>query len=198
MIKAIKIVLLLLWGGGLWAQRLGLNDSVFNLKQIYKIALRNCKGQPANLFQDKVPLNLFVFLSPECPLCKNYSLVLNQLHSDYKKQVDIYGLVPGKAYTPETVAQFKKEYKIAFPLYIDEQKNISGYLKATVTPEVVLLNSSGKLIYRGAIDDWVTELGKTRTRATNEYLREAVFQYLHQQPVAVKRVAPKGCLINEY
>lgn len=191
-------MLLLLWCGSVHAQRLGLNDSVFNLEQIYKVALRNCKGQPANLSKDKVPLSVFVFLSPECPLCKNYSLVLNQLHNDYRKQVNIYGIVPGNAYTPQTVAQFKKEYKIAFPLYIDEQKNISGYLKATVTPEVVLLNSNGKVIYRGAIDDWVTELGKTRARASNEYLRKAVFQYLHQQPVAIKRVAPKGCLINEY
>lgn len=198
MIKVIKIALLLLWSGGLCAQRLGINDSAFNLKLIYKLQLKDCNGRVANLSEDKTPLSLFIFLSPECPLCKNYSLVLNQLHNDYKKQVNIYGIVPGKTYSPETVDQFKKEYKIVFPLYIDAQKKLSNYLKATVTPEVVLLNNKGFVVYRGAIDDWVVELGKKKIKATNEYLREAVFQYLHQQPVAIKKVSPKGCLINEY
>jgi hypothetical protein len=69
---------------------------------------------------------------------------------------------------------------------------------ATVTPEAILMDENGQVVYRGAIDDWVVELGKKKLKATNEYLRQAVFQYLHQQPVAIKRVVPKGCLINEY
>lgn len=198
MIKAIKIVLLLFWSGGLWAQRLGINDSVFQLKQIEKFQINDGKGQPANLSMGEKPLYLFIFLSPECPLCKNYSLALNQLYNEYKTEVKIYGIVPGKSYSPETVSQFKNEYKIVFPLYIDGRKKLSAYLKATVTPEVVLLNDNGSVIYRGAIDDWVVELGKKKMKATNEYLRKAVFQYLHQQPIAIKKVTPKGCLINEF
>jgi hypothetical protein len=53
-----------------------------------------------------------------------------------------------------------------------------------------------KLIYRGAIDDWVTDLGKNNIRPEKEYLRLAVTQYINHQPISIKK--PKGCYINEY
>jgi hypothetical protein len=53
-------------------------------------------------------------------------------------------------------------YKLEIPVWIDLKKELSNYLQATVTPEVVLLNKKGELIYRGAIDDWVEKLGQKK------------------------------------
>ncbi len=143
-------------------------------------------------------LNLFVLLSPECPLCKNYSTVLNKIQKEFGSDLNIYGIVPGKAYSTKDVNQYVKDYKISFPVYIDSFKELTTYIKGSVTPEVVLLNKEGDVIYRGAIDDWVTELGKKRLVVSNEYLRTAITQYLQNQPVSIKNVEPKGCLINEF
>jgi thiol-disulfide isomerase/thioredoxin len=194
----INIFLLLCCSVQLSAQKLISNDSAFDIAKLREFRLLNKEGKLSKLSCTNSPLSLFVFLSPECPLCKNYSLVLNQLQNDYKDQIKIYGIIPGKAYSLEIVGQFGKDYKIVFPLYIDKQKKLTSYLKATVTPEVVLMNGNGQVIYGGAIDDWVTELGKKKLKASNEYLKLAVLQYTHQQPVSIKRIAPKGCLINEY
>ena len=196
--KAIIIMLMLLWSGSVWGQHVVVNDSVFNLNQLSAFRLKNYKGQMVSLQLTETPLKLFIFLSPDCPLCKNYSLVLNQLQNDYQSEVTIYGIIPGKTYSSKTVDQFRKEYKITFPLFVDVQKKLTGYIKAQVTPEAILLNGSGDVIYRGAIDDWIVDLGKKKRNATEEYLKQAIFQYIHQQPVAIKRISPKGCLINEF
>ena len=143
-------------------------------------------------------LTLFVLLSPECPLCKNYSKVLNKIHEEFGKDLNIYGIVPGKAYSVKEVNRYATEYKIEFPIYIDKLKQLTTYLNGTVTPEVILLNKEGELVYRGAIDDWVTELGKNRLVVSNEYLKTAITQYLANLPVSVKSIEPKGCLINEF
>ena len=82
--------------------------------------------------------------------------------------------------------------------FLSSAKKLTNYLEATITPEVVLMSEKGKLIYRGAIDDWVTDLGKNKLRPEKEYLRLAVTQYINHQPISIKKTKPKGCYINEY
>jgi thiol-disulfide isomerase/thioredoxin len=195
---AKNIILLLCCSAQLYAQNYVATDSTCDAATIWETFVINNQGRSVKLAYTNSFLTLFVFLSPECPLCKNYTLTLNQLQNEHKEELKIYGIVPGKAYTLKTVNEFKKDYKVVFPLFIDRQKKLTGCLKATVTPEVVLINKEDKVIYRGAIDDWVTELGKQKLKVANEYLRQAVLQYKSQQPITTKYVAPKGCLINEY
>ena len=175
-------------------------DVHFDLAKIKKISLVDGNGQSLPLTKDIFkPLNLFVFLSPECPLCKNYTTVLNKISQDFSRDsFVIIGIVSGKAYSPEEVNSFKKEFSVDFQLFVDPAKKLTNYLKATITPEVVLINEKGKLIYRGAIDDWVTDLGKNKLRPEKEYLRLAVTQYINHQPISIKKTKPKGCYINEY
>ena len=175
-------------------------DTHFNLAKIKKISLVDENDQSRPLTKDIFkPLNLFVFLSPECPLCKNYTTVLNKITKDFPfDSLTIIGIISGKDYSAEEVNSFKKEFSVDFPLFIDPAKKLTNYLEATITPEVVLMNEKGKLIYRGAIDDWVTDLGKNKLRPEKEYLRLAVTQYINHQPISIKKTKPKGCYINEY
>jgi thiol-disulfide isomerase/thioredoxin len=177
-----------------------ITDAQFDLARIKKFSLVDEYGQSRRLTKDIVkPLNLFVFLSPECPLCKNYTTVLNKVTKDFPfDSLIIIGIISGKAYSAEEVNSFKKEFSVDFQLFIDPAKKLTNYLKATITPEVVLINEKSKLIYRGAIDDWVTDLGKNKLRPEKEYLRLAVTQYINHQPILIKKTKPKGCYINEY
>ena len=175
-------------------------DTHFDLRKIKKISLVDGNGQSNPLTKDIFkPLNLFVFLSPECPLCKNYTTVLNKISQDFSlDSFVIIGIVSGKSYSPEEVNSFKKEFLVNFQLFIDPAKKLTNYLEATITPEVVLMSERGKLIYRGAIDDWVTDLGKKKLKPEKEYLRLAITQYINHQPISIKKTKPKGCYINEY
>ena len=144
------------------------------------------------------PLNLFVLLSPDCPMCKNYSIVLNKINEQFQGDLGVYEIVPGKAYSVKEVNEFAKDYKINFPIFIDPRKELTSYVKGKVTPEVILMTKQGEVVYRGAIDDWVSDLGKKKLVVSNEYLKTAIKEYLQNQAVSIKSVEPKGCLINEF
>ncbi len=174
------------------------NDSIFNEKKISNIALVNLNDTNPTHFSEKNKPFLFIFLSPDCPLCQNYSAALNSLQTKYGSEINFYGIIPGKAYTKKEIQTFQSTYKIDFPLYIDKEMNLSKYLKATVTPQVILLDKNKILIYKGAIDDLLQKLGKQKLKATKFYLQEAIENLLKQQPAEIKRTIAIGCKLNDY
>src|SRR6516164_4248036 len=87
-----------------------------------------------HLTSPEKPLTLFIFLSPECPLSKNYTLTLNNLFQQYDQQVQFYGCVSGKGFSYDEIRSFLSTYKILFPFFVDENKKLTNYISATVTP----------------------------------------------------------------
>ena len=141
---------------------------------------------------------LFVFMSPECPLCQNYSATIQSIQEKYKQHLQVYAIVPGNTYDAATIASFKQKYKVNFDFFADTSLQLTKYLQATVTPEVLLLNTNMQLIYSGAIDNWAIALGKKRVKTTEFYLVNAIENTLHQQPVSISHTNPVGCKINDY
>lgn len=190
------LVLVLMCLTGLYAQRMKMAETAF--PGVQRFSLEGVNASTPFVSLDSAALTVFVFLSPECPLCKNYSLVLNALTKQFSNDVAFYGIVPGRAYSKSDVQKFIDDYTIRFPVWIDVQKELSSYVRATVTPEVVLLTKTGHLVYRGAIDDWVQALGQKKAKAQKHYLEEAISRRLQKKEVPVKQTTPIGCLINEF
>ena len=141
---------------------------------------------------------VFLFLAPECPLCKNYSLTLNQLYQKYGAQAHFFGIIPGKTDAPGEVDAFIKKYHILFPLYRDPQLSVSKRLHAGVTPQAVVLDARGREIYSGLIDDWAASLGVQRARVTHHYLQDALDAESQGRAPSPDRTTPVGCLINAF
>ncbi|MEO6549499.1 MAG: redoxin family protein [Ferruginibacter sp.] len=142
--------------------------------------------------------SLFIFLSPECPLSQNYTLTINKLKEKYSQQVNVFGIIPGNAYSVTEVAAFQKRYHTSFTILIDSKLKFTNYLQAVATPQAILLNNKGCRLYTGAIDDWVQGLGKKKLSATQHYVANAIEQTMQQQPVTIKKTKPYGCKINDY
>lgn len=161
------------------------NTSAVNVKNSYSI-----------LTEGK--LTALVFFSTECPLSQNYSVVVQKISDDFSKNVQVFGLFPGTTYSKREIREFSNKYKVRFPLIIDKKMKMVKLVNATITPEVILLDDQANLIYRGAIDDWAIDLGKKRSKAATEFLREAIQHKIAGLPVSPKITRPVGCLINEY
>ena len=151
-----------------------------------------------HILLDEKPLSLFIFLSPECPLCQNYTKTVNELQQKFKQQVNVYGIVPGNAYSIKEVVAFKKTYLTSFKVLIDKRQQLTRYLKAAVTPQAILLDEKGNLIYTGAIDDWVKGLGKKKLRISQQYVHDAIEQSLQLKQVTIKKTKAFGCKINDF
>lgn len=174
--------------------------SVFDQKKIQTFSLYDpVSRSPKHItINASAPLQLFVFLSPECPLCQNYTKVLNDIHDRFKNSLKMYGIIPGVSYTNASIINYLETYDINFPILKDENQEFAKYFEASITPEVLLLDGSARLIYRGAIDNWAISLGKQRVRTTAHYLQDAIEDSLLGLPVDIKQTQAVGCTINKY
>lgn len=197
MYKTILIILFSVFSLNIvHAQSSDISHSYSAVSSYQLVDLKKQKNAVINI--DNKLLSLFVFLSPECPLCQNYTKTLNQLQEKFKQQVNLYGIIPGHAYTVKEVSDFKLKYKIGYRLFIDTKQKLTNYLQAAVTPQVVLINNKGSLIYTGAIDDWVQSLGKKRLQVSQHYAEDAIKQSLQPEIVKIKKTNAIGCKINDY
>ncbi len=163
-----------------------------------KDALTTIEGKPVILKpSEKNKATVFIFLSPECPLCQSYSLTLNNLNKEFSsKGVQMIGVIPGNDFRPEEVRSYKENYQISFPVYMDRQGKLAGYFKARITPEVFVIDNSEQLRYAGRIDNWAYELGKKRSVITAHDLKDAMSALVLNKPIQVKKTKAIGCFIE--
>jgi len=142
-------------------------------------------------------LRVYLFLSPECPLCQNYTRTLNLLEKQYGGKVTFYGVIPGKTWKAADISAFKAKYHVSFSLQMDTDLHLTHALHATTTPEAILL-ADDSMVYEGAIDNWYKSLGRAGSRPTQNYLQDAIAAVLRHEAPPVRKTTPVGCLINDF
>lgn len=146
---------------------------------------------------DSLTANIFIFMSPECPLCINYTRSVLQLEKKFDgAAVQFIMVFPGTYYTTTQIAEFRKEYNLDMLFLLDPKCQLSKLLSATVTPEAVVLNQKGEMVYSGAIDDWAFAPGKKRQVVTKKYLENAILEVLQGQYPSLNKTEPVGCYIE--
>jgi len=135
------------------------------------------------------------FLYPDCPMCINYSSVINNINKKIKT-LNTLCIIPSKHYSIEEIKEFISTYKLNYPILIDSKNNISNLLNATTVPEVFLIDNNGQIKYNGAIDNWAIELGKNRGLTTEHFLLDAINEVAEGKTVTMKYVKPIGCIID--
>jgi len=187
---------LLLWMG--LSSSFGQDRTGLHLSTLYKEKLWSPQIQShVNITNPKHPVVL-VLLSPDCPMCISYTQLLKRIRTKYDQEIELIGIIPGRTYQDSVVLKFVDKYELNFPVYVDKKLKVSKYLKAELTPECFLFDQKGMLVYSGAIDNWLTDLGKKRLQADQHYLLDALSQTHSGIPLLFSYVKPQGCLLNEY
>lgn len=144
-----------------------------------------------------IKANVYVFLSPECPLCKSYTSTINELYSLYQsKGFNFIGVITGTQFSTYCIEEFKNRYHLKPTFVIDANKKITNQLKATITPEVVVVGTNGYTLYSGRIDDWAYALGKKRKNITDHNLLNVLEDILHARPIKKPKTTAIGCYIE--
>jgi hypothetical protein len=133
-----------------------------------------------------------VFLSAECPISNEYNDRMIALHHDYAARGVQWIFV--NANQNESVALVKDHVRAAgfpFSVYKDRANRLANRLGASVTPEAFVIDSGGKLRYRGHIDD-----SRNPARVQLHGLREALEATLKGEPVARQETKAFGCTIK--
>ena len=167
-------------------------------KDIFSLSLISVDGKTIDISEiKKNRASAFVFLSPDCPLSQKYSLPLKKSITGFAdKRIGFYLVFPGTMYSAQEIRNFITDYALPVVSIADHDKKLMNILGASVTPEVFLVNSSGEIVYRGAIDNWFVEVGKQKEIITEHYLSEAIESVLANKPVKVSRSKAVGCIIE--
>jgi len=164
---------------------------------IFQKKFQTVEGLSHSLWEQEVKTYVMIFLAPECPLCINYSLTLNQLHKEFgNNQIKFTGIFPGKHDTQEEVLNYIQQYNIPFTCLWDKEKHLSHFFEAGITPEVVVSDTEGNVLYKGRIDNWAYSLGKKRAVITRHDLKEVLEK--RKSGIAFKPYQTQaiGCIIE--
>lgn len=97
---------------------------------------------------------LFLFLGTECPVAQTYSPRIVRLEKQYRgKGVRTFAVFSNRQETRQGILRYAAERNFSFPLVWDASGALARSLGATHTPQAVALDGSGRLRYRGRIDD---------------------------------------------
>lgn len=165
-------------------------------KELSNIKLLTLTEQTFYLNHLNPKMIVLFFLSPECPLCENYSTEINTLYSTYKDVFSFYAIFPGEHYPQEKIELFKENYQLKLPVLLDKKLELTKLIKASITPEVFVLDSHHHILYHGAIDNRAISLGKKRTQITQHYLIDALEKINHDKSPEINHTKAVGCYIE--
>ena len=143
-------------------------------------------------------IEVMLFLSEQCPICKYYTLDLKEMHTKYASDSVVFtGVFPSKASSKQSITDFKEKYTIPFDLVYDSTQTIARKFQATITPEVVVYDHEKKeVLYQGRIDDSYFRVGKRRPKARNKELATLLHQFTNNQIISITSHPAVGCLIT--
>ncbi|MBX7168666.1 MAG: redoxin domain-containing protein [Pirellulales bacterium] len=136
---------------------------------------------------------VLVFLSPECPICNQYTPELNHLREAYPPAVEIYGVVADPSLRRAAIARHAAEYKLSFPLVVDTTGELAAACRPTHVPEAFVLTPRGEMAYRGRIDDQYAAPGRRNAQVSHRELADAIDAVLAGRAPAVAQTDPIGC-----
>jgi len=137
------------------------------------------------------------FKTIDCPLSNSYVPEMNRLHQEYSGSgVAFYAVEADTTVADDAVRRHAKEFGFTYPVLIDKRQALARHTGATATPEVAVLSNSGKLLYRGRIDNRVEDFDKRRNVTTEHDLRNALVAVLAGRPVPRATTRVVGCAIN--
>ncbi len=165
-----------------------LYQGTFETAQGEKFAMRLLKRNHANVFY---------FISPECPLCVNYAKDIREIRETFgNDSIRFIGVISGKDYTAQEVLDYLGKYGLDLTVIMDPTFRLVQYFKATITPEVFVVDNRSNVLYTGKIDNWAVSLGQHRQVVTEFYLRDALTDISAGVPVRLGETEPVGCFIE--
>jgi len=146
-----------------------------------------------NLTKDNVVV--LVFLANHCPVVTAYEDRIIDFANDYKgKNVKVVAVCVDVMNDQDKLPGIKQRVKdkgYTFVYGYDDSQEIGKAYGATNTPQFVVIDKDKTIRYTGALDD-----NQNESKATKQYLRDAVDAVLKGDSPEVKETRAVGCGIR--
>ncbi len=144
----------------------------------------------------KQKATVLFFVATDCPIANRMAPELGRIVRTYQpKGVSFLFVYVDPSQSKKQVLDHLKEYKLNAPGILDTKHRLVDLGGATVTPQAVVFAGTGKMVYRGRINDLFLEHGRSRNVPQTQDLRVALDQFLAGKKIAVPQTPALGCTI---
>ncbi len=157
--------------------------------------LTTIDGKPFSLAEAEKANSLVVlaFISTQCPYSNAYNDRMRDTANAYaKKGVLFVGINSNSTETVQDAVDHARKHGHTFTILKDPGNKVADLYDARRTPEVFVIDQSGRLVYHGRIDENYEDASKV----TSPDLKNALDQLLAGQPVAKAETKAFGCTIK--
>ena len=163
------------------------------------IAVTNLAGAAAQPLRDAgQKATLLFFVMHECPVANGYAPEINRIISEYAARgVQGFVVYVESDLSPEKARRHAVDYGYKSGSLLDPKHFLVKAAGASISPEAAVFGPTGEVLYRGRIDDRVTDFGKRRVEPTRRDLRLALDTILAGKPVPARLTKAVGCYIPE-
>lgn len=164
-----------------------------------EFSLTDTDGKTVKLSDYKGKVVVLEWFNPTCPVIVQHhktNTTFNELFSQYKDKGVVFLAINSSGVGKDGNGKdlnikAKKEWKIEYPILLDESGEVGRLYAAKTTPHCYVIDKDGKLAYRGAIDD-----KKTGKPDSKNYVKLAVDQVLRGETVTESDTKPYGCNVK--
>lgn len=140
---------------------------------------------------------VLVFTTTDCPISNRYAPEIKRLTEVYAGRMQFKLVYPVPTDTETMIRDHVRKFGYTIPWQRDDKQTLVKQTGVTVTPEVAIIDATGKQLYRGRIDDRYITFGKDRPQPTVRDLERSLEAILAGQPVPVPQTQAIGCFISD-
>jgi hypothetical protein len=153
-------------------------------------------GRAADPFAGAARATVLLFVTTDCPISNAFVPEIHRLCEAYSKQgVHFCVVYADPALPPADAKKHFGEYGFRCAAVSDPKHELVERAGATITPEAAVFLPSGRLVYRGRINDLYIDYGKPRYVPTSHDLRDVLDAVAAGRDVQPRFTEAVGCHI---
>lgn len=168
------------------------------------VDLEGREVDPGSLAERAGTAAVFLFTRMDCPISNRYAPEVRRLATAFAADgVRFYLVYPNPRATAEGIRAHLADYGYGtddgdeLPALRDPRQTLAAAVGAEVTPEAAVLDTGGRLVYRGRIDDRWVAFGQLRAEPTRRDLQEVLTALVAGDPVEPRTTRAVGCFIED-
>jgi len=141
-------------------------------------------------------IRVLEWVNPDCPFVQRHykAGTMKRLAADYAGKGVTWLTINSTNYMDaEANRKFAEAHGLSQHILVDQSGKVGHLYGAATTPHLFVIDSNGRIVYAGAIDD--DPRGSEGGAATN-YVAAALDEVLAGKPVTVAETKPYGCSVK--
>lgn len=141
---------------------------------------------------------VYLFLLEDCKITQAYTDELQKIYQAFAcDSIRFTGFFPNPISEDSTMEAFIKKYELPFVCTREGAYELAKRFGVTVTPEVVVYDSTHQtVVYQGRIDNLFERVGQRRRIVTSHDLVSVLTSIQQNKPVKSSRTKAVGCFLQ--